>query len=362
MKIIFLLSHLRKQGPTTQFLYLAKSLQDLGCQVDIITFRSFTGIGMGDIFKELQINVFDISSLSFKNRLQQVRLSADRVDIVCSYGLPADFLNFLSVRSGRRVSFVRNQLFRSYWHTKGVTGFFMALVNYILLKSFSHVFSCSDAVKNYLSSVLMASNVVRNSINISVINKLQHFYSSTNDIFENKSELGEKSKKRFLTISSSLKGKNIEFLLKSFSKQKFNDYELIVLGFVEDYLKKRYNSGNIIYLGFRPNIYTYFQLSDYFVSASLHEGLPNAVLEACTFGLPVLLSDIPEHTEILDLQKFGQIGMSFKLDENCFEDKLIELLMADYKEMSGAAKKLMAKEFCTEKSAEKFLYYVGGRG
>ena len=39
--------------------------------------------------------------------------------------------------------------------------------------------------------------------------------------------------------------------------------------------------------------------SDYFVSASLSEGLPNSVLEAISMELPVLLSDISSHKEIV---------------------------------------------------------------
>ena len=41
-----------------------------------------------------------------------------------------------------------------------------------------------------------------------------------------------------------------------------------------------------------------FKKGDVFVNPSASEGLPNAVLEAAAFGLPLILSDIPVHREI----------------------------------------------------------------
>jgi glycosyltransferase involved in cell wall biosynthesis len=66
-------------------------------------------------------------------------------------------------------------------------------------------------------------------------------------------------------------------------------------------LENRYRhlAGRVRFIGRVPNVSDYLQASDYFVSASLAEGLPNAVLEALACGLPCFLSDIPEHREIV---------------------------------------------------------------
>lgn len=40
------------------------------------------------------------------------------------------------------------------------------------------------------------------------------------------------------------------------------------------------------------------------VHASLCEGMSNSVLEALAYGVPVLLSDIPEHRELLGCTEF----------------------------------------------------------
>ena len=60
-----------------------------------------------------------------------------------------------------------------------------------------------------------------------------------------------------------------------------------------------------------PQIEKFLQLSDFFVSSSESEGLPNGVIEALATSLPVVLSDIPQHKEILDQIK--DAGITYKL-------------------------------------------------
>lgn len=50
----------------------------------------------------------------------------------------------------------------------------------------------------------------------------------------------------------------------------------------------------------RSEVYCHFMNSDIFVSSSLWEGLPIGVLEAMACKLPVILSDIPAHREIVN--------------------------------------------------------------
>ena len=52
--------------------------------------------------------------------------------------------------------------------------------------------------------------------------------------------------------------------------------------------------------GFQQNVGQHMRSADIFVSTSLFEGHPNAVLEATTIGCPLVISDIPAHREILN--------------------------------------------------------------
>lgn len=53
-----------------------------------------------------------------------------------------------------------------------------------------------------------------------------------------------------------------------------------------------------------------YRASDVFVIPSLYEGMPTALLDAISFGLPVVASDIPVHHEILSREcaTFAEIG------------------------------------------------------
>ena len=51
-------------------------------------------------------------------------------------------------------------------------------------------------------------------------------------------------------------------------------------------------------IGFDPNPEKHLHDAACFINPSESEGMPNAVLEACAFGTPVILSDIPAHREI----------------------------------------------------------------
>ncbi len=53
-----------------------------------------------------------------------------------------------------------------------------------------------------------------------------------------------------------------------------------------------------------------YSTTDLLLMPSLHEGAPNAVLEALEHGIPVLASDIPEHREILPLTNLLSIENS----------------------------------------------------
>jgi glycosyltransferase involved in cell wall biosynthesis len=89
---------------------------------------------------------------------------------------------------------------------------------------------------------------------------------------------------------------------------------------------------NIHIVGRVSNVDEYLRASDYFVSASKAEGLPNAALEAMACGLPVLLSDIDPHHEIWELSPGS--GELFEL--GCHESFSAKL--ADFQESERAAK------------------------
>ena len=69
----------------------------------------------------------------------------------------------------------------------------------------------------------------------------------------------------------------------------------------------------IRFTGHADNVLPYLHAADFFVLASRSEGMPNAALEALACGLPIVLSDIDQHRELLRL--VPSMGELFALDD-----------------------------------------------
>ena len=97
----------------------------------------------------------------------------------------------------------------------------------------------------------------------------------------------------------------------------------------------------------------YLRASDYYISTSKSEGLPNGVLEAMATGLPVLLSDIPQHKEIIDADnRVGQLYLSGNISD--FRVKIKELVMMDYHKTSAAAVESAIKNFSAKTMSKNY--------
>lgn len=59
-------------------------------------------------------------------------------------------------------------------------------------------------------------------------------------------------------------------------------------------------SDRVLLLGFRQDVWRLMKAADLYVSMSHFEGRANTVMEAAACGLPLVLSDIPEHREMFE--------------------------------------------------------------
>src|SRR5690606_3138652 len=114
------------------------------------------------------------------------------------------------------------------------------------------------------------------------------------------------------------------------------------------------NFSNICFLGEVSDLLSYIRFSDFFISASLHEGMPNAVLESLSVGTPVLLSNIRPHIEVFETAK-RNIGGIF--ENNNLEDlkSQIEVLLSlDRSQLSRECTRVVLDEFSALKMAKQY--------
>lgn len=119
----------------------------------------------------------------------------------------------------------------------------------------------------------------------------------------------------FCFVGRVVKDKGINELMYAF-EQLSNNYEyvklLIVGGFEKelDPISEKANqilqtNPKIQHVGFQTDIRPYLAVSDCFVLPTYREGFPNVVLQACSMGLPAIVTNINGCNEIIDNQKNG---------------------------------------------------------
>jgi len=177
---------------------------------------------------------------------------------------------------------------------------------------------------------------------------LSKFNKTTN---ERRLELRNKMKlpahkKIFISVGDIAEGKNPNLIFDAF-KTDDNNKLIIFLGSgpqLTQLRKLSQNSTNIKFMGKVNNVKDFLQASDYFISASLSEGMPNAVLEAMGTGLPVILSDIPSHREIYE--KNHNCGRLFKNNNlESLKKTILNIALGDYSKMSDASYKIVENYF-----------------
>ncbi|MFY4749228.1 glycosyltransferase family 4 protein [Aliarcobacter butzleri] len=192
------------------------------------------------------------------------------------------------------------------------------------------------------------------------------------EFFKNTKTLDEKElirdkfkidKKDFVItfVGRIVKDKGINELIEAFVNlsKKHNNLKLFLVGDYEEHLNPIKNENkilidsldSIITVGFQNDIRDFLSITDLFVLPSYREGLPNSLIEAGSFGIPLLATNINGCNEIIDDGITG-ILIEKKSVKNLEEgiDKLIE-----DKELYSSIK-LKVRDRIIEKYERKFFW------
>ncbi|MDR0836442.1 MAG: glycosyltransferase family 4 protein [Tannerella sp.] len=116
---------------------------------------------------------------------------------------------------------------------------------------------------------------------------------------------GIKKGKYVLAVGRITPEKGFDYLISAFKKVYSHEYQLVIAGGVEGeeayYAKlKKESTDNIIFTGyiFGKELAQLYSHAALFVLPSYNEGMPLVLLEAMSYGLPILASDIPANKSI----------------------------------------------------------------
>jgi glycosyltransferase involved in cell wall biosynthesis len=303
--ILYVVSTLKRCGPTNQLFGLIKNLDRSRFTPVVLTLSPEPSESRWDDFLALGIDVQSLSlgrvaGLLMGRRALRTCLAAIKPTLIHSQGIRADSLCVQVVPpSVAHVATLRNYPFKDYVMSFGrVQGELMAHWHLFHLRRVHAAALVSNAIHGMLNGRLKQARVIQNGVDVDRYHKVD---SIERDALRDR--LGLPPQARIFVSTGHLDPrKDPVTAIDGFLAGSRDSDQFLVLGdgAMREELNNRYNqSRQVRFLGRVANVQEYLQASDYFISASLAEGLPNAVLEALACGLPCFLSDIAEHREIL---------------------------------------------------------------
>lgn len=163
-----------------------------------------------------------------------------------------------------------------------------------------------------------------------------HIRHITTDAVKKKKSLGiSEDKKVILTVAELIPRKNIEGSIRAFAGMKTDNCILLICGKGElmNSLKSLCESlgisDSVIFAGYRTDILEIYKIADIFLFTSYQEGLPVAIMQAMSSGLPVIASDIRGNRDLIMASDKTDDNFNCLVnadDINTFSDKLDYLL------------------------------------
>ncbi len=333
-RIFFVITYISRNGPSRVIENMIYGLDKTKYEIYIITFlanndQKYQSFLEKQGVKNININLRNRMEILLRAKKELDILINDYLpDVIHSHGILPDIINAQLVGYyGVRVSTIHNNMYEDYLYSYGkILGNLFILWHQYYLKKMDKCIGCSKTVFDGLKHQLGNLTFVRNSI------YRNQDIRKENNFNKLRYELGISADDTvYIYIGNLSKLKNVKFLIEQFNDLLCeNEYFLLLgAGAKEEQLKSLATNENIKFLGFKNNVDDYLKMSDIYCSASTSEGFSIAVLEALENGNYLLLSDIPSHKEIFEIEKKVYIGENFS--ENNFSEKK-KILSAKLKE------------------------------
>ena len=301
------------------------------------------------------LNLSRVYGLFFNKLKLQKLIKKNQPDIIHSQGFRADILVARLRHVAPIITTIRNFPQKDFVMTYGKVGHIMATLQVRAIRKFTSVVSVSEAVGHNIERFYNAtqSKVILNGVDTSIYHACGSWQK-----YQLREKLGLPNNKIIWVVSGHLSNrKNTLFLVRTW-KEYFSDDDnlLVFLGNGPDEQQCLYEATDCINIKFEgrvPNTHEYLQASDYYISASLAEGMPNAALEAMACGLPVILSNIEPHLELY--ARDNEIGEIFDLsDQNSFLESVDNISTSDVDRSRSACINLIDKHFSAEVMSHQY--------
>ncbi len=146
-------------------------------------------------------------------------------------------------------------------------------------------------------------------------------------------------------VGTGFRRKGLDRLLELWASRQLQEITLLVVGNDRrlSYYRKRWNGGEVLFVGPQPNVEDYYAAADLLVLPSVQEAFGNVVLEALASGLPVIT--VPEVGAAEEID--GELREGILINPNDLDElrmKILQLLDKNYwPDLSHAARQVAEK-------------------
>lgn len=281
MKIGFIIGSLSFGGAERVTVRLSKALATKGHTVVIYTIKvpKDKEYDLPELVQRRKCATGSTLSTIRKLRSEIINDSPDCIIIMarplCTYCVPALF--------HLRIPFVVSER-SSPMHAR-IKKTTALLSNYLMKKAAAYVFQTKNAMSYFSGIDKRSSFIIPNPIDLS---ELPNYYEG-------------KRRNAIVAVGRLVPEKNYPFLIDAFCEfyRTHKEMTLEIYGSgqeeskIRDYIHQKGLDETILLMGNHPDVLSRIRDASLFILSSDFEGMPNALIEAMTIGLPVIATDCP---------------------------------------------------------------------
>lgn len=353
--VLYVASTVSRTSATDQFLNVVRYLDKNVCQVHVLTLSPEPDNSRWKLFESagVKISTLDMSRLQglfFARRFLKRHIKRIKPDLIHTQGIRADCLVASLKLTVPHVVTVHSHLLDDYRYTYGqFLGKWMSVVQMWAYRHADLCVAVSPGVSQYLLARVPSLQVTTIPNGVDTV---EYRPAEPGEKQALRQSLGLPEGNCIFVYSGNISElKDPLFLVDAWQQlQRETTLTLLLLGDGHLFKKcqqKALELPNVVLPGRVKNVAQYLKASDYLVSASNSEGYPVSVIEAMACGLPILLSDIPAHKDLINAGP--SLGLCFKLGSlNGFLAALHKLMTWDWHQTSTRVRNYIQSSLSAE--------------
>jgi glycosyltransferase involved in cell wall biosynthesis len=362
-RVLFISSTLKRTGPTNILYNLIAALDRSKFEPIILTLSEEDSRfpSLWSSFEDLNVKIFSFKFSRLKGFFEGKKkikkfIETQNINVVHIYGFRGDILVNSNVSEKVKVvSTINSNIFDDYTMLYGkYVGKIMAYLHIKSLKGKISI-ACSRFVADELNK--------RYNIDLKVIYNGIPCNDYTVTLPNERDSLRKElllplEKKIFIFVGYLIYRKDPITVIRAFLNSKAAENSILLMigdgPLMEDC--KKHSDGkeeNIMFLGNQPSTINFLKASDFYISSAYSEGLPTSVMEAMGCGLPVILSGIRPHEELVS--NINNWNYLFPVNEyKILSTKIDEIIYDDYDLLSNSCRSVIFNDINSNKMTSNY--------